>query len=311
MKKMKKMMVAAAAAGTLALALGFAACGTGGLRTEEQQRQEAVQSAYGFSAASAGLFIAAGSGSGAAVQVRSAAAQTPDFDGYLALAEGLLSEGGFSEVISASDREGYAYRMDVTYTGMAENTLTYSMYYNETLRADGDFDDDDDDDDDRDDRFDGETEEEYGIEGVMVIEGAEYAVRGERSVEAERGEEESETELRVQLAEGRVMLVEQGYENEEGETEREYTYTVLEDGRAVERSVFSYEREEGEEELKMVYTAGGESRVLTFERERHDGREVLFIRATENGQTVRYIARAAVGEDGQTYYEYEQIGQGA
>ena len=311
MKKMKKMMVAAAAAGTLALALGFAACGTGGLRTEEQQRQEAVQSAYGFSAASAGLFIAAGSGSGAAVQVRSAAAQTPDFDGYLALAEGLLSEGGFSEVISASDREGYAYRMDVTYTGMAENTLTYSMYYNETLRADGDFDDDDDDDDDRDDRFDGETEEEYGIEGVMVIEGAEYAVRGERSVEAERGEEESETELRVQLAEGRVMLVEQGYENEDGETEREYTYTVLEDGRAVERSVFSYERVEGEEELKMVYTAGGESRVLTFERERHDGREVLFIRATENGQTVRYIARAAVGEDGQTYYEYEQIGQGA
>lgn len=309
MKKMKKMM--AAAAGTLALALGFAACGTGGLRTEDRQRQEAVQSAYGFSAASAGLFIAAGSGSGAAVQVRSAAAQTPDFDGYLALAEGLLSEGGFSEVISASDREGYAYRMDVTYTGMAENTLTYSMYYNETLRADGDFDDDDDDDDDRDDRFDGETEEEYGIEGVMVIEGAEYAVRGERSVEAERGEEESETELRVQLAEGRVMLVEQGYENEDGETEREYTYTVLEDGRAVERSVFSYEKEEGEEELKMVYTAGGESRVLTFERERHDGREVLFIRATENGQTVRYIARAAVGEDGQTYYEYEQIGQGA
>lgn len=304
MKKMKKMM--AAAAGTLALALGFAACGTGGLRTEEQQRQEAVQSAYGFSAASAGLFIAAGSGSGAAVQVRSAAAQTPDFDGYLALAEGLLSEGGFSEVISASDREGYAYRMDVTYTGMAENTLTYSMYYNETLRADGDFDDDDDDRDDF-----GEREEEYGIEGVMVIEGAEYAVRGERSVEAERGEEESETELRVQLAEGRVMLVEQGYENEEGETEREYTYTVLEDGRAVERSVFSYEKEEGEEELKMVYTAGGESRVLTFERERHDGREVLFIRATENGQTVRYIARAAVGEDGQTYYEYEQIGQGA
>ena len=304
MKKMKKMM--AAAAGTLALALGFAACGTGGLRTEEQQRQEAVQSAYGFSAASAGLFIAAGSGSGAAVQVRSAAAQTPDFDGYLALAEGLLSEGGFSEVISASDREGYAYRMDVTYTGMAENTLTYSMYYNETLRADGDFDDDDDDRDDF-----GEREEEYGIEGVMVIEGAEYAVRGERSVEAERGEEESETELRVQLAEGRVMLVEQGYENEDGETEREYTYTVLEDGRAVERSVFSYEKEEGEEELKMVYTAGGESRVLTFERERHDGREVLFIRATENGQTVRYIARAAVGEDGQTYYEYEQIGQGA
>lgn len=306
MKKMKKMMVAAAAAGTLALALGFAACGTGGLRTEEQQRHEAVQSAYGFSAASAGLFIAAGSGSGAAVQVRSAAAQTPDFDGYLALAEGLLSEGGFSEVISASDREGYAYRMDVTYTGMAENTLTYSMYYNETLRADGDFDDDDDDRDDF-----GEREEEYGIEGVMVIEGAEYAVRGERSVEAERGEEESETELRVQLAEGRVMLVEQGYENEEGETEREYTYTVLEDGRAVERSVFSYEKEEGEEELKMVYTAGGESRVLIFERERHDGREVLFIRATENGQTVRYIARAAVGEDGQTYYEYEQIGQGA
>lgn len=307
MKKMKKMMAAAAAAGTLALALGFAACGTDGLRTEERQRQEAVQSAYGFSAASAGLFIAAEGGRGAAVQVRSAAAgsgngaaETTDFDGYLALAEGLLSEGGFSEVISASDREGYAYRMDVTYTGMAENTLTYSMYYNEMPRTDDDFDDD----------FD-KTEEEYGIEGVMVIEGAEYAVRGERSVEAERGEEERETELRVRLAEGRVMLVEQGFESEDGETEREYTYTVLEDGRAVERSVFSYEREEGEEELEMVYTAGGESRVFVFERERHEGREVLFIRVTENGQTVRYIARAAVGEDGQTYYEYEQFGQGA
>lgn len=334
---MKKSLFAVLAAGAVALSLGAAACATGGagLSGSEEERAQQVRSAYGFSAASAGLYISAAQGAqagGTAAEsalseteagtvteetpsgTEGGAAENPagetsgpsqgaeqsDFDRYLALAEGLLSEGGFSEQISASDRDGYAYRMDVTYTGLSGST-SYAMYYNEKVRGD------DRDDDDRDDWDDDEDEEEFGIEGVMVIDGAEYAVRGERSSESGHGEEESETELRVQLSESRVMLVEQSSESEDGETEREYTYTVLENGRAVERSAFSYEQEEGEEELKMSHSADGENSVFYFERENYRGQEVIRIRATLGGETVSYIARPVAGENGEIRYEYEQL----
>ncbi len=343
---MKKTLLALAAAGALALSLGMAACGTPEGSTEEVRQ---MQNAYGISAVTAGLYIAAeGEGSEqpadpapevpeeapeqpadpapevpeeAPEQPADPAPEVPEeapeqtetpveesgFDRYLALAEGILTKGGYTETVSASDREGYALRMDAEYAGFGGSALSYVMYYNETAKIDDDFDDDfyDDFDDDFDD--DGETEEDYILDGVMIIDGAEYEVFGERSSEYERGEEEGETELRVRLSEGRTMYIEQSYERDGDEYEREYTYIVRERGREVARSTFSYEQEGAEEELKMSYSADGVRGVFYFDRETYRGREVIRIRAAENGQTVQYIARAVRGEDGSLSYEYEQV----
>ena len=125
---------------------------------------------YGFSAASAGMLISAmNDGSAASLATSAADATAPDatapdtgvtepvtpvvdpvteeLDGYMALVESLLSDGGFTVTTEASDRADYDVKSVITYRDMHGNTLGYTMYYNETLIPDFDDDDDDDDDD--------------------------------------------------------------------------------------------------------------------------------------------------------------------
>lgn len=228
-----------------------------------------------------------------------------ELDAYMALVESLLSDGGFQMQEGASDREGYETKMVVSYRDMQGKALQYELHYNSIARTDND--DDDDDDDDFDDRFENETEEEYGIEGVMVIDGADYAIRGERETESEGSETESETSFRVTLSDASYMLVEQSYESERNETEQEYSYSVFENGKLTERSSFEYEEEKGETELKMTSRKGGESSVFYFERETVRGEEVIRIRVGSGGAAQSYYVRVQTDADGNKNYVYEQI----
>ena len=142
---------------------------------------ESAAEAFGFSAASAGMLISA-MADGAAVTAADTVqgGVTAELDNYMALVESILSDGGFNAVAEESDRAEYAVKTVVSYRGMDGSTLSYVMYYNETLRPDYD--------DDRDDRD--ENEQDFSIEGVMVIDGTDYAIRGVRSTESEPGETE-------------------------------------------------------------------------------------------------------------------------
>lgn len=306
---MKKLLTASALALTLALGLGISACSDGGKAEGNGAFGDltTAESVYGFSAASAGMLISSMNG-GAPAKSFSAVALSADtsvsegenadlseLDSYMALVESLLSEGGFTSSVTASEREGYENKMTVTYRDIDGNSLGYEMYYNETaLPAD---------DDDDDDHFDDETEENYAIEGVLVIDGADYTVRGTRNAESERGESESETEFRVTLGEDRYMYVEQSEEREGEETEQEYTYSLREGGSLVERSTFSYETERGETEVKMTSYKGGQSKIFYFERENYRGEEVVFIRVGNNQSAQGYIVETVTDENG-TRYEY-------
>lgn len=227
-----------------------------------------------------------------------------ELDAYMALVESLLSDGGFQVQEGASDR-GYETKMVVSYRDLNGKALQYELHYNSIARPDND----DDDDDDFDDRFENESEEEYGIEGVMVIDGADYAIRGERESESEGSETESETSFRVTLSDASYMLVEQSYESERNETEQEYSYSVFENGRLTERSSFEYEEEDGETELKMTSRKGGESSVFYFERETVRGEEVIRIRVGSGSAAQSYYVRVQTDADGNKDYVYEQIGR--
>lgn len=227
-----------------------------------------------------------------------------ELDAYMALVESLLSDGGFQMQESASDREGYETKMVVSYRDLNGSALQYELHYNSIARPDND-----DDDDDFDDRFENETEEEYGIEGIMVIDGADYAIRGERESESEGGESESETSFRVTLSDISYMLVEQSFESERNETEQEYSYSVFENGKLTERSSFEYENENGEEELKMTSRKGGESSIFYFERETVRGEEVIRIRVGSGSAAQSYYVRVQTDADGNKSYVYEQTGR--
>ena len=218
--------------------------------------------------------------------------ETAELDRYMALVESLLSDGGFDFSSQTSDREGYAEKTVISYKDMSGDAHDYVMYFNQTLtKAETD-------------ESDGETEENYSIKGVMVIDGADYEIRGERKNESEEGESETETEFVVILGENRYIRVEQSVETEDGESEQEYCYSVYENGKLVERSEFSYETEENETELKMTSFKDGKTQVLYFEREIEKGEEVIEIHVGDGKHGKGYIVHIEKDENGDNRYSF-------
>ena len=218
--------------------------------------------------------------------------ETAELDRYMALVESLLSDGGFDFSSQTSDREGYAEKTVISYKDMSGDAHDYVMYFNQTLTKS------------ETDESDGETEENYSIKGVMVIDGADYEIRGERKNESEEGESESETEFVVILDENRYIRVEQSVETEDGESEQEYCYSVYENGKLVERSAFSYETEENETELKMTSFKDGKTQVLYFEREIENGEEVIEIHVGDGKHGKGYIVHIEKDENGDNRYSF-------
>lgn len=218
--------------------------------------------------------------------------ETAELDRYMALVESLLSDGGFDFSSQTSDREEYAEKTVISYKDMSGDAHDYVMYYNQTLTK-SETDEDG-----------GETEENYSIKGVMVIDGADYEIRGERKNESEEGESETETEFVVILGENRYIRVEQSVETEDGESEQEYCYSVYENGKLVERSEFSYETEENETELKMTSFKDGKTQVLYFEREIEKGEEVIEIHIGDGKHGKGYIVHIEKDENGDNRYSF-------
>ena len=220
-------------------------------------------------------------------------------DKYMTLVESLLSDGAFSVSEEASDRKDYAYKLSFKYDDMQGNTFSYVLYYNETLIPDDDYDDDYDDDD--------ETEEEYVIDGIMIIDGEEYPVHGEKQSESEGRENETETELRVTLGQGRFLIVEQSSEQDGDETEREFSYSIYENGKLCERSTFKYEQERDETELKLTSYRNGQKYEFGFERQAEHGRETIRLVTGDGNGRREYRVRPMTDAEGNVYYEYVEV----
>ena len=319
MKKLFKLWIPAFA---LAAALALTGCGSfAGKVSNKFDALTSTESVYGFSAASAGMLISAmsdenasgesgevtpggesgevtpGNGQGGAGNGQGGVPE--GLDKYMTLVESLLSDGAFSVSEEASDRKDYAYKLSFKYDDMQGNTFSYVLYYNETLIPDDDYDDDYDDDD--------ETEEEYVIDGIMIIDGEEYPVHGEKQSESEGRENETETELRVTLGQGRFLIVEQSSEQDGDETEREFSYSIYENGKLCERSTFKYEQERDETELKLTSYRNGQKYEFGFERQAEHGRETIRLVTGDGNGRREYRVRPMTDAEGNVYYEYVEV----
>ena len=320
---MKKTITLILAASALTLALGATACNTGGISLGGTSDTPASsKSVYGVSAATAGMLIQSMEAGSPASRTPESTPQTPEttlpetpretpeqqptepaapettvsafpeLDGYMGLVDSFLNGSGYSVEVTNSDRAEYDEMMKISYSGLNGSTK-YEMHYNKMLIPD--FDDDD--------RWEDEEEEEYAIEGVLVIDGMEYPVQGVREIERERNEYESETQFRVTLENGRSVWVEQSESSEKDEHELEYSYLIRENGRVVERSSFSFEEEKGETELEMIAERNGKRESFSFEKETYRGREYIFLRVGSGRETKSYL----VVSDGNGGYTYEEI----
>ena len=320
---MKKTITLILAASALTLALGATACNTGGISLGGTGDTPASsESVYGVSAATAGVLIQSMEAGSPASRTPESTPQTPEttlpetpretpeqqptepaapettvsafpeLDGYMGLVDSFLNGSGYSVEVTNSDRAEYDEMMKISYSGLNGSTK-YEMHYNKMLIPD--FDDDD--------RWEDEEEEEYAIEGVLVIDGMEYPVQGVREIERERNEYESETQFRVTLEDGRSVWVEQSESSEKDEHELEYSYLIRENGRVVERSSFSFEEEKGETELEMLTEKNGKRESFSFEKESYRGKEYIFLRVGSGRETKSYL----VVSDGNGGYSYEEV----
>ena len=295
---MKKTITLILAASALTLALGATACSTGGIAlggTEQDGQDQATDPG-----------MDPGTTPETAPEQSAQPETTPDvtvsafpeLDDYMGLVDSFLNGSGYSILVERSDRTDYEEMMKVSYRGLNGST-EYEMHYNKVLIPD--FDDDWD--DDRDDRWDDEEEEEYAIEGVLIIEGIEYPVSGIREIERERNEYESETQFRVTLENGKTVWVEQSESSEKHEHELEYSYIIRENGRVVERNSFSFEEEGNETELELITERDGKREEFCFEEETYRGKEYITLRIGSGRETKSY----RVLPDGNGGYTYEPL----
>ena len=255
--------------------------------------------------------------------------QTERFNEYFTALDSFLGDDVVSTVTEANTDGNYEYETKMTINGKDFNgeSVTYTMYYTETLvkadsadededAADDDEDSADDDEDSADDDEDAanedeETENEYQLVGVMVIDGADYYLEGERSEETEKGE--SETELKIRAYADKTdktsyIQMEQEHSVEDGETETEYVYSIYANGELIEQTAVEFETENKnnkvETEYELEFRSGTSKGKYVVEREVKDNKISIKVKYNIDGKTGVFHIREITDENGNKQYEY-------
>ena len=236
--------------------------------------------------------------------------QTERFNEYFTALDSFLGDDVVSTTTEANTDSNYEYETKMTIKGKDFNgeSVTYTMYYTETL-VKADFDDDEDSADDGDENE--ETENEYQLVGVMVIDGADYYLEGERSEETEK--DESETELKIRAYADKTdktsyIQMEQEYSVEDGETETEYVYSIYANGELLEQTAVEFETEKKnnkvETEYELEFRNGTSKGKYVVEREVKDNKITIKVEYNIDGKTGVFHIREITDENGNKQYEY-------
>lgn len=198
-----------------------------------------------------------------------------ELKGYLPSVESaLLGEDILlSSTIEASDLEGYTTKMTVSYTDIALNASSFTMYFNETILVD----DDDDDWDDHHHHGHDDQEQESWIDGIVILGEDTYTIRGEKEIDGD----EVEVKFIYQISDTTYVMVEQ--EKEAGE--QEFAYKLIENG-ATSYS-YSLEVEHNEVELKVKDKVNLSKLTMKFDLHIKDG--TTYIRAKVNDGTTKSV----------------------
>lgn len=187
--------------------------------------------------------------------------------------------------VMASDDPNYQVKQVISYTDINMQTSTIIMYYNETIIKDNDWDDDDD--------WDDEQEQESRIEGVVLVDGVSYRMRGEKELEGD----EYEVNFRYILDETSFVLVEQ--EIERGETE--FAYSLVQNG----REVYEYSLEIEGNEVSLEMESGRSEYEMNFFLTTLDGKNLIGCRLENDHEKETIFFEKIVSPEGQvTYQQY-------
>lgn len=202
---------------------------------------------------------------------------------YLQMMESMFSDKAPFVINSGkSDREGYETKVVFEVTDLSGKKDSITLYYNQTELVE---------EQDEDDMF--ENEKEYRLEGVAVIEGIEYQIKGEKEIE----NDESSLDIKVILDENNYVVIEQEIEN----NEQEYEYEVYKNGKKY--TSISFEVEDGKE-FEAEFSTREKGYLETYRFYKEGNKVKIKYRSNEKVFTIK--ATASIDpETNETVYEYK------
>lgn len=231
--------------------------------------------------------------SGAASEAK---AQAEKFNEYFTALDSFMSEEIVTTMSEKNADSAYPYETKLTIDGkdFDGNDVRHVMYFTETLKSSEQDED--------------ETEEVYTLQGVLVVDGADYHLEGERSIESEEGETENELEIRAYADitdKTSYVKMEQEHSVEEGETETEYVYGIYSKGVLVEETAIEFETEkEGDKEeveYELEFRKGEARGKYVVERETVNGKVQIKVEYDIDGKRGEFRISRTTGENGEQY----------
>lgn len=206
---------------------------------------------------------------------------------YLKLVESLLFGDGFiAPVEEPSDNPDYETMIVFETQDLLGIEDSYTLYFTIT---ESEFEEED-----------GEIEEEYTFEGILVRGETIYQVRGEKELEVD----ETSMEFTAYLDEENYLTSEYEFESEE----TEFTFTEVINGELYAETSLEIEKESDESKVEMEMFKAGNSYAYTFTYETEDGVPILKVEYdteidgfSESGSFEAYVLIDA--DTGETYYE--------
>ncbi len=181
-----------------------------------------------------------------------------EFIRNLNIAQATLGNGAIKQEVKPSDRAEYSTFYTITATDITGEAKTYSFYYNEvsdTVNAnenEGKVDEDEEE----------EDEQEIHIQGIVILDGVEYQLTGDKEIEGSGKDQEVEITFNIKMDDSKYVIIEQEMEAEE----QEFSYSLYENGKLVSKSEVEYEQEEdGEIELTFSTKTGTSKMEYSYE----------------------------------------------
>jgi hypothetical protein len=263
----------------------FVGAGCGGNKDQTKQ-------SYGYSAATAATIISTMKKDAPASLMSTSTDEEliNKMNDYMGMVESMLADDAFSMKNVESDRPEYNFKSIVSTGTLVGERTRYEMFYNETTV--------------REENEPGEYERTARIEGVLVIDGTDYAIIGESESESEPGETEYSTTFKVALSANKYMIVEHESENEHNEREESYTYKIYENGRVIASTSFEVENEGGEREITLITNQNGVTDRFYMKSVKIGGIEKIQIRVGNNTTTERFTVTITENPDGTYNYDY-------
>ncbi len=221
------------------------------------------------------------------------------FHEYFTALDCFLTDDIVTTAVQENTDANYAFATKMTIKGvdMDGKTVEYVMHYTETLEKSKDSD---------------EIEREYTLIGTMTLDGKDYALNGERSFEQDDKETENELKIRAYADPAdKTSYIEMKQETsvEQGENETEYVYSVVTDGKTIEKTSVKFETEtengKTEDELKLKFEQGDAKGSYKLSRETKNGKTQIKVKYDANGKFGEFRITQKTNENGETIYEYE------